>query len=196
MMRGARDMAGTLLPVAAFGIAFGAAAVATGMSLASATAMSALVFAGASQFAALDVWSSPLPFLALAVVTVAINSRHIVLGATLHGLLAPLPRWKRHAAVLLLSDANWAATQQSAARGSRDAGHLIGGGAVMWLAWVAGTWIGAAAGGLFGDLERFGVPWIVAAVATWGASYVVPDEWVVLLGALAGAVFGAISARR
>src|SRR3546814_20768590 len=85
MMRGARDMAGTLLPVAAFGIAFGAAAVATGMSLASATAISALVFAGASPFPALEVCSSRLPFLPLDRDTVAFHHRHTVPGATLPG---------------------------------------------------------------------------------------------------------------
>jgi predicted branched-subunit amino acid permease len=44
-----------------FGIAYGAAAVEAGFSAGQAVAMSALVFAGASQFAVLEIWAEPVP---------------------------------------------------------------------------------------------------------------------------------------
>ena len=50
--------------------------------------MSVLVFSGAAQFAALDFWPGPVAFGSLALVVLALNARHIVMGAALwtHGL--------------------------------------------------------------------------------------------------------------
>ena len=76
-----------LLPVAAmvlpFGIAFSVAAQQAGLEDLTIIAMSMLVFAGASQFAALELWQSPVPWIPLALVVFAVNARHILMGASL-----------------------------------------------------------------------------------------------------------------
>lgn len=83
IVAGAREIAPVAIFVIPFGIAFGAAAIEKGLSAALAVLMSAFVFAGASQFAALDLWSSPMPYLMLALTVFAVNARHILLGAAL-----------------------------------------------------------------------------------------------------------------
>ena len=45
--------------------------------------MSVAIYAGASQFAALDLWYAPLPLATLALTVLAVNARHILLGASL-----------------------------------------------------------------------------------------------------------------
>lgn len=218
--RGVRDLSGATVPVFAFGLGFGAAASNAGLSPAQALAMSGLVFAGASQYAALGLWADPLPLLTLVLLTLAVNARHLVLGATLHGYLAGRPAAARYAALAVLSDANWASTQQAVSRGEDDLGHLVGGGLVLWLIWILGTALGSAAGGSLGDLRRFGIdavmpaffacvligmtrdrrdvpPWIVAGLAAAAAAAVIPVHWAVLAGAFAGATAGvAFDARR
>ncbi|EWH03138.1 AzlC family ABC transporter permease [Halomonas sp. BC04] len=54
---GIRRMAPLCLFVVVFGLAFGVAALSRGLSGLEAMLMSALVFAGASQFAALELWA-------------------------------------------------------------------------------------------------------------------------------------------
>src|SRR3546814_5202234 len=58
-----------------FGLAFGAAAVAAGMTPGAAVLMSALAFAGSAQFAVLSLWASQLPVLAIALTTLLVNAR-------------------------------------------------------------------------------------------------------------------------
>src|SRR3546814_4352109 len=58
--------------------------------------MSTLVFAGAAQFAALDLWGTQIPLFTLMVAVFAINARHLLMGATLYPWLRKLPPAKRY----------------------------------------------------------------------------------------------------
>ncbi|HMK79875.1 MAG TPA: AzlC family ABC transporter permease [Xanthobacteraceae bacterium] len=207
-----------IAPIAAFlvpfGIAFGVAASAKGVPAEISLLMSLVIFAGASQFAALDLWHAPLPLATLALTVLAVNARHVLLGAVLAPWLLQVPLAGRLAALLLLSDANFAQAFAARQRGEIDAGTLFGGGLLMWVAWVISTGLGAVAGALLGDLSRFGFdavmvtyfaaiivgqwkgrldlfPWIgAAAVAVLGA-HLLPAGWHIIAGALAGGAIGA-----
>jgi len=84
-----------LLPISlfvvVFGVAFGLAAAQTGLDDSSSLLMSALVFAGASQFASLDLWGAQVPVVPLIVTVFAINARQLLMGATLYPWLRELP---------------------------------------------------------------------------------------------------------
>ncbi len=211
--RGVRDLLPASIAVVAFGIGFGAAAVERGLQPFEAIAMSALVFAGASQFAALELWREPMPWLALIVTTLAVNARHLVLGATLGDFLARAPSGRRYAVLAVLSDANWAATRQAAQKGERDVGHLLGGGLTLWASWVAGGAIGALIGEELGDLRRLGLDallpaffisvlasqtrgladltrWVAAATITLVLAGFMAGHWAVIAGAALAALPG------
>ncbi|MEM6491907.1 MAG: AzlC family ABC transporter permease [Pseudomonadota bacterium] len=164
VLRGARRCASFAFAVSPFGFAYGAKAAASGFTLDQALLVSAFVFAGASQFAALEIWSSPPPYLSLALVALAINARHIVQGAALSPWLFQAPRRAGYASLLVLTDANFADSQAAYQRGERDFGVFFGGGVAVWLIWVVSTALGAIAGGALGDLGRFGLDIVVGAV--------------------------------
>jgi len=210
---GMLDTLGLFLPVLAFGIGFGAAASAAGLPSWLATAMSGGMFAGASQFAVLDLWKKPMPLLSMCVVVIAVNARHIVLGASLRQRLAGLPASTLYLSAILLSDANWALTQSRQVSGSACCGHLVGGGVVLWLAWTCGSMLGAIGGSLFGDLRVYGLdvimpaffvtmlfsmasaprrdlpPWALAAAVAGGLCLVIPTHYAALAGTAAGGLF-------
>ena len=195
--------------VVPFGIAFGAAAVESGLSVLQAIAMSAVAFSGAAQFAVLDFWPRPTAFGSLALVALALNARHVIMGAVLSPWINRLPLPRRILVLNYLSDVNFADSQPAFKAGARDAGILLGGGLVLWANWVLGTGIGAAAGSLIGDPARFGIdvvmvcffatvvtghlrrrntlpPVIVAAgIAALSVDWL-PTGWNVILAALAG----------
>lgn len=77
--------------VTAFGAAFGLAATQAGLSDSNIIVMSTLVFAGAAQFAALELRGAQIPLFTLLITVFAINARHLLIGAT----LCP---WLRHLA--------------------------------------------------------------------------------------------------
>ncbi|MBB3772069.1 4-azaleucine resistance transporter AzlC [Angulomicrobium tetraedrale] len=214
--RGARAMLPVLIPVFVFGAAFGIAARGAGLEGWAASLMSALVFAGASQFAALDLWHAPVPWVPLLLATFAINARHLLLGASLRMLTHGLSAWKRYAAMIVLSDLNWAALIAAEARGERDLGYMVGGGLAMWVVWLVATVIGAEAGDVtLTDLQRYGLdlvlvvfftttlvglyrkriddlPWLVAGLAALAAVWWLPTNWHVLVGGLAGGLAGLV----
>jgi predicted branched-subunit amino acid permease len=161
----------------------------------------------------LDLWYAPLPLATLALTVLAVNARHILLGAALAPWLLQIPIMRRLAALLWLSDANFALAIAARERGEVDAGILFGSSAAMWLIWIASTAVGALAGPLLGDLSRFGFdavmvtffaavvvgqwkgtkdlfPWLAAAAVAVIGTYVLPPGWHIIAGALAGGIVG------
>ncbi|WP_372985846.1 AzlC family ABC transporter permease [Marinobacter sp.] len=199
--------------VVAFGTAFGLAAIQSGLAPLEAILMSTTVFAGASQFAALELWGAEVPVLPLIAVVFAINSRHLLMGASLYPMLKDLPPGKRYGLLLLLTDANWAVSAQEYQNGRRNLEVILGGGLVLWLAWIFGTWLGVYFGGLLQNPKNLGldmvlgcfllsmalggkksprvlVSWGVAAVASLAAWKWLPPNTHVVTGALAGGLIG------
>jgi 4-azaleucine resistance transporter AzlC len=206
-----------LLPISffvvAFGAAFGLAAVQKGLEPLQALLMSATVFAGASQFAAVNMWGSSVSLIPLMAVVFAINSRHLLMGASLYPMLRDISPGRRYGILLLLTDANWAVSAQDYQSGKRNLEVILGGGLVLWMAWIVGTWLGVYFGGLLQDPKALGldmvlgcfllamalggkksprilVAWTIAAVSSLAAWKWLPPNTHVVVGALAGGAIG------
>lgn len=196
-----------------FGAAFGLAATQAGLSDAMSVSMSALVFAGASQFAALDLWGTQVPLFTLLLTVFAINSRHLLMGATLYPWLRTLPVAQRYGIMMVVSDANWAMSMQAFGRQQPGLGLLFGGGLALWLFWILGTWLGLYFGNAIQDPYSLGLDmvmgcfllalvvggeknlrivliWAFAAAASLLAFRFLPDNSHVVVGALVGGVAG------
>ena len=218
MLAGARYMLPIALFAVPFGVAFGAAALEAGLARETAMAMSALVFAGAGQFAALEFWVQPIDIAALLLAVFAVNARHILMGAALYPWMRRLPWGRRHLAAGLITDANWAYAMEAQETGERDLGILVGSGLAMWLCWGLGTAAGAFLGEALAEPRRFGLdvvmvaffacvlaamarrdaalwswllPWLAAAAAAIAATWVLPPGWHVIAGGLVGGLVGA-----
>ncbi|SDU33307.1 AzlC family ABC transporter permease [Halopseudomonas salegens] len=210
---GFKQLAPISLFVIVFGAAFGLAASQAGLGDGLSIGMSALVFAGASQFAALDLWGAQVPLFTLLLTVFAINSRHLLMGATLYPWLRALPPAQRYGIMMVASDANWAMSMQAFGRGQPGLGVLFGGGLALWAFWVFGTWLGIYFGNVIQDPESLGldmvmgcfllalaiggeknlrilVIWAVAAGASLLAFRYLPENSHVVVGALAGGIAG------
>jgi 4-azaleucine resistance transporter AzlC len=215
-INGAKDILPLCTFVFVLAVTFGVAARQAGLSVSLAALMSAAVFAGGAQFAALALLGPPPSLLPIMLGTLAINARHLLLGAALAPWLLQLPLWKRLCAVTVLSDANWAQAMRAHASGERDAGVLVGAGLTMWATWVIGTATGALASAAVPDVGRFGLDalmvgffaaaltggWrgkpdapaaIVAAIVTLAMMTLGARDWSILIGAVGGAAAGALS---
>jgi predicted branched-subunit amino acid permease len=152
--------AGTALAVAVttgiYGVSFGALAVAAGLSVAKACALSALVFTGGSQFAAVAVIAaggSPATAAGNALLLGARNTAYGFVNApVLRGLRGPA----RVAATHLVIDETTAVSSAQERDGDRLGAYLWT-GIALWLCWNAGTLIGAFAGEQLGDPARWGL---------------------------------------
>ncbi len=212
---GFRQLVPISLFVMVFGAAFGLAAVQTGLDASTSILMSTLVTAGASQFAALDLWGVRIPLFTLAATVFAINARHLLMGATLYPWLRHLPPGSRYGVMALASDANWAMSLRAFEQGQPGFGLLLGGGLAIWVFWILGTALGVYFGGAIADPSRYGldmvmgcfllamvvggpkngrmfVIWAVAACVSLLAYRYVGNNSHVVIGALAGGLLGAI----
>lgn len=156
-----RDALGVGVATGAYGLSFGAIAVAAGCSILQACALSLLVFTGASQFALVGVVASGGAALSGAFTGVLLGSRN-----TLYGLrLAPLLRargWRRLGAAHLVIDES---TAMAVARDDEDEGRLafFATGLSVFVLWNAATLVGALAGEALGDPRALGLDAAVGA---------------------------------
>jgi predicted branched-subunit amino acid permease len=187
------------------------------MSLLEAVLMSALVYAGASQLVALELWTdhwTAAAVFAVALVTFTVNARLILQGASLQPWIGSLPGPVLWPSMALLTDANWLASERYRATGGRDAGVMIGAGLVLWVVWTLATIPGQIVGGLISDPRRFGIDlvmpiffvamavplwkgrrdgviWTVAGAVSLIAWWLWPGYGFIVAGSIAGAATGA-----
>lgn len=207
--------------IVAFAAAYGTVAAQKGLSLAEAVTMSAVVFAGASQMVALELWREPIgPALALAIwgVVGAINLRLVLMSAALRPWLGGVPATRIYPGLVLLTDADWVIALRYHADGGRDWGVYLGSALTLWIVWWPATLPGYLFGALIDDPRRWALdlvmpaffvtmlvplwrgpvksmPWIVSAAVSTATWALVPGYWFIVAGALAGSLAGAFAPR-
>lgn len=142
------------LAVAAFGVAFGVAAVAAGMPAWLAVFSSLVVFAGASQFAFVAVTASADP-LTGALSGILLNLRIVAFSLALAPRLGPTTLPGRILDGYLITDESAALAFDGDGDSTRR--RLRVAGASVWAFWVASTALGAYGGDLLGDVRAYGL---------------------------------------
>ena len=124
---------------------FGASAGPAGIEPLTAVAMSAVVWSGAGQFAALPLWTSGASPAVLGLSTLALSLRFALVTASLAPELGRLPLPVRAVLAFGVTDENYALAVSR--RGGRlEPGYLAGSALVLYAAWVGGTILGVLLG--------------------------------------------------
>lgn len=215
-----RAVAPLLIGVVPFGIVTSVAVVDRGLGIASAFGFSTLVFAGASQLAAIEVLGSGAPVV-VAVGTVAIiNLRFIMYAAALAPFLSDVGLGPRLGAAYMLTDQAFAVSVTAYRANDMPPrarlAYYLGAAGVMWASWQVATLVGVLIGNALPDglpLD-FALPLVfmvllipaiedraTAVAATVGAVVAVlaaglPSGTGLLTGASAGIAAGIAVARR
>lgn len=216
---GLRDIAPALVACVPIGALFGALAAAKGLSIAEVALMSATVFAGGSQFAAVEAWREPAPLFLLAFTALLINARHLLMGASLTLKTANFKPWQRYLGFAVMADENWAMAERRAGQFPLTAAYWFSMSVIFWVNWQVWSIAGAIAGSFMGDPKRLGADFAFTAifigliagfcrskraaltVAAAGAASAVAHltvgaPWHVAVGALAGIAAGYLSAEQ
>jgi branched chain amino acid efflux pump len=149
------DALGVGVATGAYGISFGAIAVAAGFSVAQACALSLLVFTGASQFALVGVVASGGAPLSGAATALLLGSRNTFYGLKLASLLRLRGVARMAAAQLVLDESTAMALKPRDPRNAR-LGFFTAGLAVFVL-WNLATLAGAVGGQALGDPRAYGL---------------------------------------
>lgn len=205
------------ISIASYGVVWGVLAGQKGLSVLEVLLMSGLVFAGSSQFVALDSWTpGALPIVPIVVATAIVNLRMLLMSATLRPLVAHLPLLRALGAMFFVGDEQWAMTMAGLRDGKGSVAYMMGIGVLSWLAWVGSTLLGRVVGAFIDDPVKYGldfaftatfialllgmwrgrgdlVPWLVGALAAIATAYYVDGKWYIIVGGLLGSLAGALA---
>lgn len=214
---GVRMFLPVAISIAAYGVVWGVLAGQAGLSVLEVALMSGLVFAGASQFVALDMWSpGNLPILSIIIAAGIVNLRMLLMSATLRPLVGHLSLPKQLGAMFFVSDEQWAMTMAEVRKGSGSVAFLLGTGVLSWFAWMGSTLCGRVLGAFIEDPTKYGldfaftatflalllgmwrgrgdlIPWIVGALAAILTSRLIEGNWYIIVGGLVGSFAGALA---
>jgi 4-azaleucine resistance transporter AzlC len=143
--RGVRDESPILLGVVPFGLIFGALAVDAHIAIPAAQAMSAIIFAGSSQFIAAQMIGAGASGVVLLMMVFVVNLRHALYSASVAPYMRELGTgWKLLLAYLLTDEAYAVTITHYNQEGDRTHKHwyFLGAGLTLWTAWQVSTAVG------------------------------------------------------
>ncbi|MFN3569470.1 MAG: AzlC family ABC transporter permease [Polaromonas sp.] len=197
-----------------YAMVFGVLASERGMSWLQAMLMSAAVYSGSAQLAALQGWTATAAVTPVIVTILVMNARYVLYGAALQPWLAGLPRHQSWGSLFFLGDGNWAMAMREYEAGYRDAGYVLGSGVAMFVPWLGGTLAGHLLAGSVPNPAAFGLdfmlvafaaaigmvlwrgksdlwPAVAAGLAGWLVYRLVPGAWYIVAAGIAGGLMGA-----
>ncbi|MDE2446605.1 MAG: AzlC family ABC transporter permease [Alphaproteobacteria bacterium] len=193
---------------------WGTMAASKGLSPLEALLMSFFVYAGASQFIAVDMWNEPLPIVVMIATAFIVNLRHVLMAASISRHIQNIRRVFHPMMMHILTDEAWAIAERKALSGPLSLGYYLGVAAPLWPTWFIFSAIGAVIGNALGDVAAVGdfglaamfisiiagfwkgprtaaVIGASALVAVLTKSYI-PGRWYILMGGLAGVLVAAL----
>ncbi|HEV7741200.1 MAG TPA: AzlC family ABC transporter permease [Pseudolysinimonas sp.] len=151
------------LAVAAYGVSFGALAVASGLDVWQTCVLSLVMFSGGSQFALIGVLASGGAAAAPAAITSAalLGVRNSLYSMRMSPIIGG-PWWfKALAAHWTIDETTAVSTAQPTLRGQRVGFWVTG--AIIYIGWNLTTFVGALLGDLVGDVRMYGLDAAAAA---------------------------------
>jgi predicted branched-subunit amino acid permease len=165
LRRGAVESLPLLLGIAPFGLVVGVAAVEAGLTPLQTVATSVVIFAGASQLAAIDLLGRSAAPAVVVLTAAVINVRMVMYSASIAPRFRAYPRHLRPLCSYLLTDQAYALTVAPEERPSVY--HYLGIAGSLWAVWQVATVAGIALGR--------GIP------PSWGLTFAVPLVFLAIL---------------
>lgn len=195
-----------------FALVLGAQAAQKGMQYYELGTMTGLNFAGGSEFTAVSLWTHPTNITLIVAMSVLVNCRHLIMGATLSLYMKAIPRLKALGLLFFMCDEVWALSLSEAQKSKRkqiDVRYYMGTAVTLYSAWLIFTTLGAYLGPILGDIERYGFdmafiaifmymlkgmwktfalarPWFVSLITAGAVHHLAEGAWYVPAGALSG----------
>lgn len=216
LKRSLADTFPVVLGVIPFGLTCGIMGVAAGLTGLETVLMSALVFAGASQFTAILMLGAAAGGGLVVFTTLVINLRHILMSASLAPKMKDLPAPLKLFLSFLLTDESYALTTAYVEQSGYSGFYQLGASVFIYTAWVFSTAAGALFTGSISDPLAFGLDFampasfivllvqrlndpenrlvaLVAGVASILGAMFLPGKWYIILACLLGCLAGGVT---
>lgn len=201
----------------AFGMAFGALAAQKGFTLIEALAMTGIVYAGMSQFVAVQSWPdvlTPSTVAALMLLTATVNVRFFLMSASMRPWLGTLPPWQVYPPLTIITDGGWLLSMRYRDRGGADASFYLGGHVMSYVSWTFAALPGYLLAERIANPKAYGIdllmpaffaallipsyrgiartiPWLISGIVAVIVASLTSGYWFIIAGAVAGSVSAA-----
>jgi 4-azaleucine resistance transporter AzlC len=164
-LKGALAALPLTIAVIPWGILAGSFALDVGLSAVESQAMSAIIFGGAAQLAALGMIKAGIGITSILLTTLLITSRHLLYSMAMRAKISPLPlKWRLSLGFLLTDELFAIINQGKQGRMDKiDPWYALGGGLSFYIGWNVATAIGIVAGQNIPNLESWGLDFAIAA---------------------------------
>jgi predicted branched-subunit amino acid permease len=213
---GVRASLPVVIAAAPFGVLFGALAVDNGFSVFEATAMSALIFGGASQMVGIELFGQSVPPWLIVLSIFAVNFRHVLYSGVIGRRIGHWSAARQALGFFFLTDPQYAEAEVKAGRGEVVGfAWYLGMALPIYVLWIAEAWVGAAFGNFMPELRTLGIDFllpiyflglvmefrnrplwlptvIVSAAASVTAYHTIGSPWHVSIGAAAGILLAVV----
>jgi 4-azaleucine resistance transporter AzlC len=152
-----------LVTVLLVGIPFGIVARQSDLSPAEIMAMSLFVFAGASQFAMVQLLTAGVGWPVIVATVLLINLRHLLMAAALRPYFARVSVARRMAAAYVLTDEAFAMAIGWFRRGRTELAYYATFAVALYILWNTATVIGMLIGPSIGEPRRLGIDFAITA---------------------------------
>ena len=156
-----RALAPILLAVAPFGMVYGAIAINSGLSLAETMGLTASVYAGASQLAALQLLGVGAPLWSVLLTVAALNFRHVLYSASIGRHLTRFSGAQKALAFFFLVDPTFGAAEARTERHPLTKTFYFTYAVALYCGWVLSSLVGALFGALIEDPKTYGLDFIL-----------------------------------
>jgi len=177
------DMLPACVGLAPFGVVCGVGAAAAGTDWLVALGMALVIFSGAAQILAAQLYAANAPVAIIVLTCFVLGLRFLMYSASMAPYLRPLPKsWQRGLAFLLTDQAFAAAIRRFHAKDDPRGGglHFLGSGVAVYLNWIVTNMTGYFAGA--------SIP------ASWSLDFAVPLCFIALVAPLFRSVPSVIAA--
>lgn len=214
LWQGAQSVLPAVPGTLAFGMAFGALCAQKKFTLPEVQGFMGIVYGGMSQMVAVQSWPEVLTVSSIAtlvLLTLTVNIRFFLMSATFRDWFAPLPAWQAYSTLLFITDVGWLLSLRYRERGGADASYFLGGGIVLYVAWVISAWPGYVLADQLANPKTYGLdlvfpaffaallvpawkgarsalPWIVAGIVSLAVERLIGGWWFIIAGAISGAL--------
>lgn len=211
-MRGVKESLPIMLGFIPFALVLGAQATQKGMKFYELGLMTGLNFAGGSEFTAISLWTNPVNIGLIVAMSVLVNCRHIIMGATISLYMKNIGRLKSLGMLFFMCDEVWAmsiADTQKRKQKELSIPYYMGVSISLYLMWFIFTTLGAYLGPILGDIEQYGFdmaftaiflvmlkgmwksfdkarPWFVSLIVAGATYHLVEGAWYIAAGAISG----------
>ncbi|MBM7646774.1 4-azaleucine resistance transporter AzlC [Scopulibacillus daqui] len=163
--QGVKDCIPTWLGYISVGFAAGIVGVSSKLSIVEITLLSALVYAGASQFIICALLAAHSPAMAIILTTFIVNLRNFLLSATLAPHFTKYSLMKNLGIGIFVTDESFGLAMNKIAKGEKLNDHWMNGINVSsYIIWVLSCVIGAICGNWIPDPKVFGLDFAVTAM--------------------------------